>query len=211
MGEITKKVTRNCNLVEDTLRSTKREGVEDLLKYLRESSYYFDPASSFYHSNFPGGLVDHMLKVRDTMMKLNDTLEVGLKQENIDIVSLLHDLAKVGSYKTESKNIKEDLPGGRFEWHAYKSYGINYEQEEEQVLPHGMQAVMLASRYIKLEECEIAAIVHHMGCYEGMDQIRSLNKARVKFPLAQILSMADEWSSAQLETTYSLKEIPWED
>lgn len=44
------------NKILDRLRSIKRDGIEDLIKYLLEETDYFTaPASTKFHSNFDGG------------------------------------------------------------------------------------------------------------------------------------------------------------
>jgi len=53
----------NKDLSLSFLRSVKRPGVENLIRYLYNSDYFTAPASTRYHNNFPGGLCLHSLKV----------------------------------------------------------------------------------------------------------------------------------------------------
>ena len=45
------------------LRSTKREGIEDLIDWLDKSDFKFAPASTKYHNAKRGGLLEHSLNV----------------------------------------------------------------------------------------------------------------------------------------------------
>ena len=48
---------------ENLLLSTKREGVEALLEFVRKSDFYTAPASTRFHSCHEGGLLEHSLNV----------------------------------------------------------------------------------------------------------------------------------------------------
>lgn len=45
------------------LRSTGREGVEDVLEELEENGFFKAPASMNHHLNYEGGLLEHSLNV----------------------------------------------------------------------------------------------------------------------------------------------------
>ena len=45
------------------LRSIKREGMEDLIKFIENTDFFKAPASTRFHGNFEGGLLQHSLKV----------------------------------------------------------------------------------------------------------------------------------------------------
>ena len=46
----------------ELLRSTKREGIENLLNFLEKSDFYTAPASTRFHGNYEGGLLEHSMK-----------------------------------------------------------------------------------------------------------------------------------------------------
>lgn len=56
------------------------------------------PASSKteYHGAFPGGLVDHSLRVLNNVVALNKTYGWNLPKESMIIAALFHDIGKVG-------------------------------------------------------------------------------------------------------------------
>jgi hypothetical protein len=81
------------------------------------------PASTMLslHNAFPGGLVDHLLRVASYATKINETLPELLKQkkESLIRISLLHGIGKVGLYKPNKSD-----------WHI-KNQGKMYEFNEE--------------------------------------------------------------------------------
>lgn len=56
------------------------------------------PASSkrAYHGAFPGGLVDHSIRVLNNLVRLNNAFEWKLKKQSMIIGALFHDIGKVG-------------------------------------------------------------------------------------------------------------------
>jgi hypothetical protein len=63
---------------------------------------------------YPGGLVDHALKVTATMRKLNDAYNLDLSVSSILKTGLLHDIGKIGDLTTDNF-IEEDSS-----WHREK-------------------------------------------------------------------------------------------
>ena len=47
----------------ELLKSTNREGMGNLLNFLEKSDFYKAPASTRFHGNYEGGLLEHSLKV----------------------------------------------------------------------------------------------------------------------------------------------------
>jgi hypothetical protein len=95
----------------------------ELVDKLADMGLFESPASTMLslHNAFPGGLVDHLLRVAGYAIKINDTLPDELKQtkESVIRVSLLHGIGKVGLY-TPCKS----------EWHI-KNQGKMYEFNEQ--------------------------------------------------------------------------------
>jgi hypothetical protein len=95
----------------------------ELVDRLGEMGLFEAPASTLLslHNAFPGGLVDHMLRVTKYAIKINETLPDAIKstKESVIRVCLLHSIGKVGLY-TECKS----------EWHR-KNQGKMYEFNEE--------------------------------------------------------------------------------
>ena len=90
----------------ELLRMTNREGVEYVIEDLTSLGFFEAPASSVFHLNIEGGLVEHSLNVckvalelREVMIKLDDSLRDSLPKDSVIIASLLHDVCKSDIYK----------------------------------------------------------------------------------------------------------------
>ena len=68
------------------LRSTQREGMEDMIIELENMGYFTAPASSHYHLNVEGGLVQHSLNTYHAAL----TIWEGMKQTSDYKVILSH-------------------------------------------------------------------------------------------------------------------------
>lgn len=167
----------------ELLRTTNRDGIEELIRYLQEETDFFTaPASTKYHGAFAGGLLMHSINVC-AELRLDPNSKV-YPTETLIIVALLHDICKANCYRTEKRNVKEN--GGWVEKQVYVF-------EDELPLGHGEKSLYIASKFIKLSDEEAAAIRWHMGAFDnafrGGD--RGLNAAYEKYPLAVMLHLAD--------------------
>lgn len=50
----------------------KRDGIDKLLEWLEKSDFYRAPASTRFHGNYEGGLLDHSLNVFEELVRLCD-------------------------------------------------------------------------------------------------------------------------------------------
>lgn len=173
----------------------KREGADALLAYLDTTDFFTAPASTKFHSNFAGGLVDHSIKVYNRYCKMLG-LEYGEKwledpkhRESVAIIALLHDLCKINCYKIEQRNVK--VSG---EW-VQKPY---FTFDDPLPYGHGEKSVYIISQYMKLTTEEAFAINWHMGGFDArnMDGKFIIAGAFTQFPIAVIFHTAD------LLTTY---------
>jgi hypothetical protein len=83
------------------LSAVKRDGVEELIEWLRITDFFTSPASTKYHGNYPGGLLDHSLNVFDALTLINKEFkekDSRYSDDTITLVALLHDLCKVNTY-----------------------------------------------------------------------------------------------------------------
>ena len=159
----------------------KRDGIEPLLDMLRKTDFYTAPASTRYHDAEEGGLVAHSLRVCYELgkeLKGNDKYS----DETKAIVSLFHDLCKIGYYDVEMRNKKID---GK--WEQVPFYIVN----DQYPFGHGEKSVDLLRDFLELTEEEKVAIRFHMGAYEGQQIWNTLSKAYEMYPLALHLHIAD--------------------
>lgn len=139
----------------ELLKSVKREGMDNLIKYLEESDFFDAPASTKYHGNFPGGLAEHSLTVYKLLAKKNEQFSLGISDQTLKICGLLHDICKVDTYKIGFKWTKPDEKI----WVKEAVYTV----EDSFPAGHGEKSVFMLQRYIQLMDEEILAIRWHMG------------------------------------------------
>lgn len=169
----------------ELLRATKREGIENLVRYLENSDFFTAPASTRFHGNYEGGLAEHSLNVYTALKEL--TKDKGFSEDSLVICALLHDICKTYFYTVEMRNKKND----NGEWVKEPFYAI----KDEMPLGHGEKSCFIISEYIKLTKEELYAIRWHMGGFENKDQYNYLSCAFEKYPLAVYLHMADLMST----------------
>ena len=172
----------------------KREGIDDLLKWLEQSDFFTAPASSKYHGSYEGGLLQHSLNVYENLDRiiaahedLNGYLEFISRERNVQetqiIVSLFHDLCKTYLYTTEKRNRKNEFG----QWESYDAYTYD---EAFKYGGHGSKSVYIVQNFMKLTPEEATAINCHMGAF-GADA-QSIGAAFEACPLAWLLSVADQ-------------------
>ena len=178
-----------------------RDGSQNLINWIQNSTFFTDPSAKAHHGNFDGGLCDHSLKVYETLKRFIalyqiDFPEYNVAEETIVIASLLHDLCKVGLYKKGFRNVKNDETG---QWERKP----RYDYSDTLGMGHGEASVYMIQSFIHLTREEALAIRHHMGAYDsafkGGDN--SINVARSQSPIVTLLHMADTYSSQFLEET----------
>ena len=142
---------------------------QDLLAWLDTTDYWSAPASTRFHSSFEGGLAYHSLKMAKILQKLTDLHQISWKCHFSPLlVSMLHDLCKVGCYKKELKSRKVlnadgcpiHDPFGKPVWENYIGYTFD---NSDFPMGHGAKSVILASRHVELTPQEEMCIFWHMG------------------------------------------------
>ena len=163
----------------------QRDGANDLFNWLETTDFFEAPASTRFHGDHAGGLCEHSIHVWEELVRLLKAYpEVKVSGETAAIVSLLHDLCKIGCYKTELRNQKVNGV-----WVQRPAYVF---QEDFCFGGHGSKSVYLAQKYIELTEEEAVAINCHMGPWDRNPGDYSLGNAYEQYPLAWLLHVADE-------------------
>ena len=174
----------------------KREGADKLLDYLVSQSDFFTcPASARYHGAHEGGLCEHSLNVYDCLVKFLDSpqakeLGFSYSDDTVATVSLLHDVCKIGCYRTSFRNVKDDA--GVWQRVPY------FEFSDPMPYGHGEKSVYILSGFIRLTREEAFAIRYHMG-FSGIEEKRDVGAAFQMYPLAFALAQADMISAYYLE------------
>jgi HD superfamily phosphohydrolase YqeK len=191
---------------ETLLRSTGREGVDDLIDYLDDGKnrFFNAPASVNHHLNTDGGLLQHSLNVCHAALKLRELaiaerpdLEDALSRDSVIIASLLHDICKADIYKPVRKR-RKDANGLLVE---VDSYDIDYSNFP---MGHGEKSAMMALwGGLDITQEELLAIRWHMTAwdlpYQSLELTRSLNTARDMHPLCSLIQLADNFAANIME------------
>ena len=147
-------------------------------------------AKTSYHCAFPGGLVEHSLRVLNVAYQLVKATNVDVDKQSLVLVALFHDLGKVG-YSDEGTDYY--LPQDS-QWHRDKlgeMFKSNYDIPYMTVANRSL--FLLQEFDVKLTTEEYVAILIHDGFSLPENQ-----KYMLKDPmLATILSNADYISTMQ--------------
>lgn len=173
-------------------KAITRPGIEELMDWLEETDFYTAPASTRFHGAHESGLVMHSLNVYSQLKKLCKWYKCDASEESIAIVSLFHDLCKVGVYKTETRWRKNQYN----QWEQYPAYRF---EEDFAYGGHGSKSVYLIMAFMALSPDEASAINCHMGQW---DSTTYSNPSPVyeRNLLAWLLHVADEAADYILET-----------
>ena len=186
------------------LKSTNRQGIDNCLLVLEQLGFFTAPASTKFHLNTDGGLVEHSLnvckvalRIRETMIELDNTFAAKLPKESIIIAALLHDVCKSDIYKP-CISYKKNNEG---KWDKIPGYEVDY---AGMPLGHGEKSVIMLQMWgLKLTLDEILAIRWHMTAwdlaFQSPEQKANLNVARTNTPLCTVIQSADGLSSNIIE------------
>lgn len=151
------------NTIMDLLISTKRDGIMKLLTAMEIGGFYTAPCSGKFHLCFEGGLAIHSLNVYRKMLELAPTMCPDVPTESIIIVSLLHDLGKMGGFD-KPLYIDNVLKSGAIS--KAEPYKHNPELMDEE---HEVRSLTTACKFIDFTEEEYSAILHHNGLFGKLD------------------------------------------
>lgn len=185
----------------------KREGIQSLLSWLEnETDYFSAPASTIFHGNYEGGLLEHSLNVLEFALNswkylTSKNPDYEYLRESIIICALFHDVAKTNVYHKEEKWTKND----HNQWVKY----MGWVYKENFPYGHGEKSVYLINKYMQLTEGEALGIRFHHGAYEIGATIASNLKysydEAFKHPLVKLMISSDILATS-LERTIDYKE-----
>lgn len=163
----------NKALITALLLNTSRKGMDNVIHYLNESSFFIVPSSINRHHNWRGGLAQHCLGVYLTAKEHGD----GLPENSIIIAGLLHDICKARKL-------------------YYDEIGVIHHRQTH-IHGHGYRAVKILEECgLELTEEERLAIRWHMGGHHAKnEEVEEVKKAR-NLRLWQVIHHADHWDAA---------------
>ena len=180
-----------------------RQGIEELVAFLEDSDFFEAPASTRFHGCYEGGLVQHCIDVYNSLHDelafiFGDNYLAVYSEETIAIVSLFHDLCKIGKYKPGTRNVKDPVTK---QWHEEPAYFYNEDNIE---LGHGPASMYAVMRFIELNHVEAQAILWHMGAYDISNymSLNGLSSTFEKNTLAFALHRADMMATYVTDNQY---------
>ena len=177
------------------LKSTNREGIENIITWLDESDFKFAPASTQYHSSIRGGLLYHSLQVYYHMYDFSNLIQFfGLTPDTIIITALLHDVCKVDTYTVSYRNVKQEDGN----WIKMPYFTV----DEQIPYGHGEKSVWLLNKKgLKTTVIEDMMIRSHMGAFRDNQYLNDVSHRFSKCPQSLILHFADMLSTYTTESS----------
>lgn len=151
----------------------------------KDTSWLISPASTRYHLNKKGGLLEHSVGVAETLLTLREALTPEISEESCVIVGLFHDVGKIGM-PGKPRYIKNTN-----EWEI-RNRDITYKINPQEVyMGIAARSLYLISKYIPLSDLEAQAILYHDGQY--VDSNREV--VHKETPLTLLVHWADYWTA----------------
>lgn len=175
----------------------RKNDFSDFIRMLEsKTSWLTSPASTKFHLNKEGGLLEHSVGVAETLLKFREALAPQISEESCVIVGLLHDIGKIGM-PGKPRYLKNDN-----EWEI-KNRGITYKINPKEVyMGLAARSLYLIAKYIPLSDSEAQAILYHDGQYvEGNKEV-----AHHEMPLTLLVHFADLWTAHIYEEGRSIQE-----
>lgn len=164
----------------------RKKEFDALIKMLEaDTSWLTSPASTRYHLNKEGGLLEHSVGVTETLLKFRELLAPKISEESCVIVGLLHDVGKIGM-PGKPRYLKNDN-----EWEVRNrnmAYKINPAEVDMNL---AARSLYLAAKYIPLSDSEAQAILAHDGQYIEANK----EYAHHETALTLLIQFADTWTA----------------
>lgn len=185
----------NIQSFERLLRLTGKNGIEQLIQYYRNSDFYTTWASSSYHCNYKGGLLQHSLNVCDYAMRLHKEFNSTVDIQSVMFCALTHDTGKSG-LKGDEYYVPNTLKSGKLS--GTKPIKIN---PNLRIKNHAWRSVLQLSKYVDLTEDEKVCIINHDGFYQAENRQAMLDI----FELLYIVHSADLYVARFVEPVKNYK------
>ena len=162
---------------------------DDMMEYLMAYGFFTAPASTKYHGNHEGGLLEHSYMVTKFLLTLTrDNHLIWHKARSPFIVGMFHDLCKIDQYRHPASDLVVDgmsLPDPS-----------KWEYNPDTLLKgHGDKSVMLLSQFYTLTEEEIMCIRYHMGAFTDKSEWNDYTRAVRQYPNVLWTHQADMLAS----------------
>lgn len=162
---------------------------DDMMEYLTAYGFFTAPASTKYHGNYEGGLLEHSYMVTKFLLTLTqDNHLIWCKARSPFIVGMFHDLCKIDQYRHPASDLVVNgmlLPDPS-----------KWEYNPDTLLKgHGDKSVMLLSQFYTLTDEEIMCIRYHMGAFTDKSEWNDYTRAVRNYPNVLWTHQADMLAS----------------
>jgi len=178
------------------LRTEQQAPVKEMLAHFEERAFIAPASSRFeFHNAFPGGFIDHSLRVMKYTVKLTEAWKVHVDPATLIMATLFHDWGKIGTKENEYYIPEES------DWHRKR--GKIYNKNPRVKLSNAQLGLFVLSQFgVPLNEEEYCAILLNDGQYIEANREYGMKEPR----LALVTHMADRWSSQCEKSRKSLLE-----
>ena len=162
---------------------------DDMMEYLMAYGFFTAPASTKYHGNYEGGLLEHSYMVTKFLLTLTQANHlIWRKARSPFIVGMFHDLCKIDQYRHPARDLVVNgmlLPDPS-----------KWEYNPDTLLKgHGDKSVMLLSQFYTLTDEEIMCIRYHMGAFTDKSEWNDYTRAVSQYPNVLWTHQADMLAS----------------
>lgn len=166
---------------------------DDLMECLMAYGFFTAPASTKYHGNYEGGLLEHSYMVTKYLLTLTqDNHLIWRKSRSPYIVGMFHDLCKIDQYRHPVTGHIEEFNGGRTPIYDEQAWEYN---PDTLLKGHGDKSVMLLSQFYTLTDEEIMCIRYHMGAFTDKSEWNDYTRAVSQYPNVLWTHQADMLAS----------------
>ena len=153
---------------------------DEMFDYLCQNGFFKAPASTKYHGNFEGGLLEHSVAVTKFLVQLTEDNRLTWKNPRSPyIVGMFHDLCKIDQYRHPVAGHFEEFNGGHTPIYDEQAWEYN---PDTLLKGHGDKSVMLLSQFYTLTDEEIMCIRYHMGAFTDKSEWNDYTRAVNAYP-----------------------------
>jgi len=185
--QIQKNAETLTKLIDKYISSDRKESIISVLQKYGEK-YTLAPASRSKHDAYPGGLLDHTLRVTKRLLEVASVMAPEIDKESLLIVGLFHDFGKCST--VDGLDVYVVNPS---EWHREKLGKMyEYNLDIRDGLTHAQRSArLLTNAGVKLTDDEYQAIIFHDGQYVG----ENISIKGKESKLLVLLHFADLWTA----------------
>lgn len=161
----------------------------NMIDWLVANGWFSAPASTKYHGNYEGGLLEHSASVMKFLVQLTeDNRLIWRNARSPYIIGMFHDLCKIDQYRHPATDMTAD---------GFQIYDPTaWEYRTDTLLKgHGDKSVMLLSQFYTLTEEEIMCIRYHMGAFTDKAEWNDYTRAVRLYPNVLWTHQADMLAS----------------